>query len=131
MQIRGPKSDLRSSRVPGAFWGPILDGFFMIIGAMFKLFSEGFWLIFWTSQDDMLLITLMSLRRLLRHLVRYLERLVCCLPYACVYFVEVGIVRFWGGFHACSKAFAASTCSCLLFVVDVVEAAPQARPKTT
>ena len=79
-QIRGPKSDLRSSRVPGALRGLMLDGFLIISGAMFRLFSEGFW----TSQDDMLLILLMSLKRLLRHLVRYLERLVRCLPYACV-----------------------------------------------
>ena len=77
------------------------------------------------------MIILLCLKRLLRHWGGILERLVCCLPYACVYFVEVGIVRFWGGFHACSKAFAASTWSCLLSVVDVVEAAPQARPKTT
>ena len=95
MQIRAPKSDLRSSGVPGALWGSILDGCLIIFGAMFRLFSDGFW----TSQDDMLLIILMSLTRLLRHLVRYLERLVCCLPYACVYFVGIGLVRFRGGFR--------------------------------
>ena len=95
MQIRGPKSDLRSSRVPGALWGSISDGLLIIFGTILGLFLEGCW----TSQDDMLLITLMSLKRLLRHLVRYLERLVCCLPYACVYFVGVGLARFGGGFR--------------------------------
>ena len=42
MQIRGPKSDLRSSRVAGALWGSILDGFLILLGPIFWLFSEGF-----------------------------------------------------------------------------------------
>ena len=127
VQIRDPESGLRSSRVPRAFWGSILDGCLTIVGTVFVLCSEGIR----TFQDDMLLITLMNLKRLLRHLVRYLEKLVCCLPCACVYFVEVGIVPFGGGFHACSNDFAASTCSCLLFMVNAVEAAPQVWPKIT
>ena len=43
MQIRGPKSDLRSSRVPGALQGSILDGCLIILGPIVGLFSGGFW----------------------------------------------------------------------------------------
>ena len=42
VQIRGPKSDLRSSRVSGALRRSILDGFLIILGPLFGLFSEGF-----------------------------------------------------------------------------------------
>ncbi len=42
MPIRAPKSDLASSRVSGALRGSILDGFLIILGSMFWLFSEGF-----------------------------------------------------------------------------------------
>ena len=43
VQIRGPKSDLRSSRVPGALRGSILDGVLIILGIIFELCSGGFW----------------------------------------------------------------------------------------
>ena len=42
VQIRGPKSDLRSSRVSGALWGSILDAFLIILGPLFWLVSKGF-----------------------------------------------------------------------------------------
>ena len=36
VQIRGPKSDLHSSRVPGALRGSIWDLFLTILGAIFR-----------------------------------------------------------------------------------------------
>ena len=42
-QIRALKSDLCSSRVPGALQASILDGCLLILGPMFGLFSGGCW----------------------------------------------------------------------------------------
>ena len=40
VQKRGPKSDLRSSRVPGALWGSIMDGCLIIFGLILVIFGR-------------------------------------------------------------------------------------------
>ena len=129
MQIRGPKSDLRSSRVPGALRGSILDGFLIILGPILGLFSGGFWT-YLTDHTHVFKTFAATFGE-----VFWRDYFVAFLTLVCIL---LGVVLFVLGedfvcvFPCLQQSFiAASNCSCPLSVVDVVKAAPQARPKTT